>query len=192
MNDTVMKYAGRAALLALVSIYIQAAVQGDLQTNPNWTISRVMVYPYNTPITNYVLFPCFLTICLMYAGKHHCSSRIRGGAVVAVVGGIGLMMYPVTTHEKEHAICAGVVFLSSLFWFPECSNNQFKTFAASSVFFIGGFAMDFIYRSMAKRGNEINYVSFVPSICCAIGELGIFTTWGKMVQNEKSDQKKNL
>ena len=43
MNGTVMKYAGRAALLALVSIYIQAAAQGDLQTNPNWTISRVMV-----------------------------------------------------------------------------------------------------------------------------------------------------
>lgn len=189
MNDAAMKYAGILALVALFSIYMQAAIQGDLQTNPDWTISRVMVYPSNAPIAKHVLFPCFLTICLMYAAKHYHSYRIQAGAVVAVVGGIGLIIYPVTAHEKEHIICAAIVFLSSGFWFPECTGNQFKTFALSSVFFIGGFAMAFL---VDESESEISYMSFVPSACCAIGELGIFTTWGVMVRNDKSDNKNKI
>jgi hypothetical protein len=182
-NASVIKYAGRAALLALLFIYIQSWMAKDLQSNPNWTISRVMVYPYNYLILKIILFPCFLIICISYSVRHE-STRIRAGSVVAITGGIGLIQYPVTTNESEHAICALVVFLSSIFWFPECSNHQFIFFAASSIFFIGGFAMGAFYDSKLPT-KDIDYLSFVPSICCAMGEFGIFITWGFMVQNEK-------
>ena len=189
-TDEALKYAGRAALFGLALIYLQAASREDLQSNPNWTISRVMVYDYNAPVTNFVLFPAFLTISLLYAVKHRFSARIRAGAAVAVAGGMGLMAYPVTTHETEHVVCALVVFLSSYFWYPECSSRQFQTFAASSVFFLGGFAMEsWFHRSKSVGEREISWLSFGPSISCVSGELGIFTTWGIMVQNEKSDGK---
>ena len=190
INDATLKYSGIIALLALFSIYMQAAVRGDLQTNPDWTISRVMVYPYNEPISKYILFPCFLTITSMYAVKyydHHDCYRIQTGAVFAVIGGIGLMIYPVTTRENEHVICALVVFLSSYFWFPECTEYQFKTFAAFSFFFTGGFALGFVRGTFIESEKENNMLSFLPSLCCAIGEFGIFITWGIMVRNKISD-----
>ena len=55
-----LESAGKAALIGLAVIYTRAAVQGDLWSNPNWTISNVMVYPYNVNILYFVLFPAFV------------------------------------------------------------------------------------------------------------------------------------
>ena len=184
--DRVLAIAGNVALLGLATVYAQAgALHGDLLTNPNWTISRVMVYPYNLPVTYAVLFPAFLTICVFYALKLE-SVRVRSGSAVAIAGGIGLIAHPVTTHELEHVLCALVVFASSGFWFPECSERQFRNFAASTGFFFGGFLCDVALNGgggvVGADAGGRTLLAFVPSACCAAGELGIFVTWGQMVQ----------
>ena len=125
----------------------------------------------------------------------------RIGSVVAICGGIGLILNPVTTKEMEHLICAFIVFLSSYFWYPECTVFQLKTFCISTLFFFGGFALDIIFAvfHLNKITNEKNsssiimssFLPFLPSIICMLGEFGIFITWGIMVQNEDVTKKKN-
>jgi len=183
--DTVLKYVGRIALFVLVLIYTQALFYGNLLSNPNWTISNVMVYNYNQNFTNYILFPCYLMICIIYSFKLNVL-RIRVGSLIAIIGGIGLILYPVTTRKNEHMICALIIFSSSYFWYPECNRNQLKTFFISSIFFLGGFIILGIVKDVVRtemREGEMNFLLYLPSICCMLGELGIFITWGVMVQN---------
>ena len=198
-NET-LKYVGRIAMIILILIYIKASSYGKLWTNPDWTISNVMVYDFNLKLTHYILFPCFLSICIVYSLK--CKLlRIRIGSVVAICGGIGLILNPVTTKEMEHLICAFIVFLSSYFWYPVCTVFQLKTFCISTLFFFGGFALDIIFAvfHLNKITNEKNsssiimssFLPFLPSIICMLGEFGIFITWGIMVQNEDVTKKKN-
>ena len=179
LHNAILKYAGRTALIALITIYFQAISRGDLITNKNWTISRVMVYKYNQNITHWILFPCFLIICIVYALKYNLL-RIRIGSGVAILGSFGLIYHPVTTSSFYHLVSAGIVFLSSYFWYLECNSVQLKVFLVSSIFFIGGFVFDRIFID-----------SYAPSICCMIGELGIFITWGLMVQNNTKGTKSN-
>ena len=184
--DRVLEFTGKLALLGLAVIYAQAGlIQGDLLSNPNWTISFVMVYSYNLPVTYAVLFPAFITICVFYALKLD-SVRVRSGSAVAIAGGIGLIAHPVTTHELEHVVFALVVFASSGFWYPECSVRQFRNFACSSVLFFGGFLGDVALNGgggvIGADAGRRTLMTFVPSACCAAGELGIFVTWGQMVQ----------
>jgi hypothetical protein len=192
--DTTLKIAGTVALSALVCIYVRAGLHGDLWSNQNWTISNVMVYPYNKMLTNFIMFPCFLTMCIVYSLKLDLA-RVRIGSTVAVVGGFGLMMNPVTTKEFEHIVCAFVVFLSSCFWFPECNADQFKTFKWSTILFFGGFVLDFVVNGMEDNEDSspgsvvVRVCRLLPSVCCMCGELGIFITWGRMVQNPLSSIK---
>jgi hypothetical protein len=188
--EKVLASAGNVALIGLAAIYTRAAIQRDLLANPNWTISSVMVYPYNLPITYFVIFPAFITICAFYALKLD-SARVRTGAAVAVVGGLGLIAHPVTTHETEHVLFALLIFTSSGFWYPECTDKQFRNFVASTIFFFGGFLLDLFLNGgggvvgiAAGQGGRVNLplLRFVPSICCAVGELGIFVSWGQMTQ----------
>ena len=180
--DTILKYSGRISLLVLLTIYIRAASRGVLFTNPDWTISNVMIYDFNQILTHCILFPCFLVICVVYSLKRTVV-RIRLGSIVAIVGGIGLIWNPVTTNPKQHLICAFVVFLSSYFWYPECTVTQLNIFLFSATFFFGGFLMDNLMdnTNLSFVKNEIT--SFIPSIICMVGEYGIFLTWGNMVQN---------
>ena len=190
-----LKISSMLALCTLVCIYVRAGLHGDLWSNQNWTISNVMVYPYNKFVTNFLLFPCFLTMCIFYSFKLDLT-RVRIGSTVAVVGGIGLMMNPVTTNQTEHIVCAFIVFLSSYFWYPECNAKQFQTFSVSTVLFFGGFALDFAVngtKDMHTRSSSsviVHAYQFVPSVCCMLGELGIFITWGQMVQNPLSQKKR--
>ena len=181
-TDGVLRNTGQAAVAMLFFIYTQAAIRGDLWSNPNWTISNVMVYPYNQLLTHLVIFPAFVTICVVYSVKLKVL-RVRVGSAVAVVGAIGLIAHPVNTDPRVHAGFAFVIFLSSYFWYPECKPTQFRNFGVSSVLFIGGFALD-----EANNKTEIlgGLLQFLPSVCCMIGELGIFVTWGSMVQNKSS------
>ena len=187
-----LKISSMLALCTLVCIYVRAGLHGDLWSNQNWTISNVMVYPYNKFVTNFLLFPCFLTMCIFYSFKLDLT-RVRIGSTVAVVGGIGLMMNPVTTNQTEHIVCAFIVFLSSYFWYPECNAKQFQTFSVSTFLFFGGFALDFAVngtKDMRSSSSVIVHAyQFLPSVCCMLGELGIFITWGQMVQNPLSQKK---
>ena len=191
--DTVLLWAARVALAALLAIYARAAFHGTLWSDPNWTISNVMVTTFNQNITNFVLFPAFFTICIAYGLKQG-RMRVYKGSVVAIIGGIGLMANPVTTNSVEHITCAGIVFLSSFFWYPECNETQFRTFSFASVLFIGTFVFDTASQIVTGRAaltgatmdqSPINssWYSITSSLCCLTGELGIFATWGCMVQN---------
>ena len=208
-HDSVLTVSGRVALLALGSIYAQALHRGDLLANPDWTISHVMVYSYNSWLAHYILFPAFLAICVCYAQKKRGdpeSPRVTMGSVVATVGGIGVIANPVTTHKELHLFFALVVFTASAFWYPQCSARQLQTFAVSAVFFLGGGAAAAVVAngigegggarnktappSGQVRGEEesevgLGLLSFLPSVCCMAGELGILTTWGLMVQLKK-------
>ena len=179
--DTVMGLAGQAGLIALVVIYLQAAFNGDLFLNPDWTISNVMVYEYNRLPTKCVLFPVFLCLCVSYSLKLDTLS-VRMGSAVATIGGIGLMAYPVTTHESEHLFFAFVTFVSSWFWYPGCNPRQFRTFCVSSAFFVGGFVLNVAAR-LCAISSAGGILAYLPSVCCMAGEWGIFITWGRMVQN---------
>eukprot|EP01047_Picozoa_sp_COSAG01_P077685 COSAG01_NODE_14081_length_1498_cov_1.721944_2_plen_188_part_00 len=130
--DIVLRYAGQLALATLVAIYCQAAFYGDLWSDPNWTISNVMVYSYNQHLTNTFLFPCFFTLCVFYSLKLD-HWRVRLGSAVAITGGVGLMIHPVNTHQLEHKVFALVTFLSSWFWYPQCTDWQFRYAPHSSV-----------------------------------------------------------
>jgi len=215
----VFKYTGSVALGILAILYLQASFYGDLWSNPNWTISNVMVYDYNKQLTHYLLFPCYIVLCVVYFFKHTNIVRIRLGSVVAIVGGIGLILHPVTTHKTGHLACAGLVFSSSYFWYPECTPVQLQTFCLSSIFFLGGFVLDIIMATItvtAKTASVVasvsasasasasigditvendtavlSFSSFVPSFLCMLGEFGIFITWGIMIQNPLSACKKN-
>ena len=150
----------------------------------DWTISNVMVYEYNDKLTSFVMFPAFLAICIAYGLKLPHLPRVQMGSVVAVIGGIGLVTNPVTTRQLEHNISAGITFLSSWFWYPECTSSQFKTFAVSSVFFVGGFAATALLVDYSNDATGLQGpLRHLPSICCMLGEMGIFITWGYMVQN---------
>jgi hypothetical protein len=133
------------------------------------------------------MFPTFLTICIAYSLKLDIL-RVRMGSIVAVIGGIGLMAFPVTTYPHEHTVWALVVFLSSWFWYPECNGGQFWTFGISSVFFIGGYVIDQTDDAKSLAGM----FRYLPSICCMVGELGIFITWGSMVQNVRPHRQNPL
>ena len=67
--DTILKYSGRISLLVLLTIYIRAASRGVLFTNPDWTISNVMIYDFNQILTHCILFPCFLVICVVRVNR---------------------------------------------------------------------------------------------------------------------------
>ncbi len=189
--ERVLAFAGYLALAALAAIYTQSgAVHRDLWENPNWTISRVMIYEYNLGITYFALFPAFLTICVFYSVKLH-KLRIWCGSTVAIAGGVGLIANPVTTHAVPHVLFALVIFAASGFWFPECSARQFRRFAVSSACFFGGFLLDVAAnggggvvgtRGLLGSGWLYGGMAFMPSVMCAGGELGIFVTWGQMVQ----------
>ena len=180
--DSALASGGTVALVGLAAIYVRAGLQRDLISNPNWTISNVMVYDYNLPITYFVLFPSFLTICIAYSAKMRLA-RVKLGAVLAIAGSLGLMLHPVTTHKVEHVFFALIIFASSGFWYHECTNAQFRRFIFSSMFFFGGFTLDLLLNGGggAIRGR-LPLIEFLPSVCCALGELGIFITWGQMTQ----------
>ena len=203
-HDMVLTVSGKVALACLGAIYSQSLIRGDLFVNPDWTISNVMVQPYNASVTHYVLFPSFLTMCMCYARKKSGSKdalRVAMGSIVAIIGGIGMIAFPVTTHELEHVFFAFVTFTSSAFWYPQCTPSQFRTFAVSSLFFIGGFCCEPATRDAVSaavaHGLNMNFGTsdrevvsgqgrlFVPSACCMAGELGILITWGQMVQGAK-------
>ena len=57
-NET-LKYVGRIAMIILILIYIQASSYGKLWTNPDWTISNVMVYDFNLKLTQLYAVLCF-------------------------------------------------------------------------------------------------------------------------------------
>jgi hypothetical protein len=174
--DTVLRCAGRLALVLLGTIYFRAAVvSGNLWSDPDWTISNVMVYPCNEQLTNLLLFPAYLTMCIVYSLKLS-SPRIRLGSIAATIGGIGLIAYPTTTNRHEHLAFVLLTFVSSLFWYPECTATQFKTFGFSSVLFLGGAAVGHV----RQRGQAF---PFLPSFTCMMGEFGIFITWGWMLLN---------
>eukprot|EP01052_Picozoa_sp_SAG31_P072719 SAG31_NODE_31708_length_365_cov_0.763158_1_plen_73_part_10 len=68
--DEFLLRAGQLALTTLALIYLQAAlVSGDLWSDSNWTISNVMVHPCNRHLTNFVLFPVFVSMCIVYSVK---------------------------------------------------------------------------------------------------------------------------
>ena len=180
--ESALSWASRLALVMLVTMYARAAaaVDGSLWTDADWTISNVMVKPANQAITRFALFPAYLTICMTYGLKVGVS-RVYWGSAVAIVGGVRLMACPVTTHPFEHTICALTVFLSSWFWYPECNEAQLRAFLVASVFFIGGALASEIsswHDAAAAQGTK-----YIPSVCCLAGELGIFVTWGYMVQH---------
>ena len=62
--DSALASGGTVALVGLAAIYVRAGLQRDLISNPNWTISNVMVYDYNVPITYFVLFPRQLPVLI--------------------------------------------------------------------------------------------------------------------------------
>jgi hypothetical protein len=180
--DTVLRRTGQLALVLLATIFFRAAfVSGDLWSDSDWTISNVMIYPCNEHLTYFGLAPAYLIMCTVYSLKLS-SLRIRLGSVTAVVGGLGLIAYPTTTHMPEHLAFAFVIFLSSLFWHPECSAAQFHTFGISSVLFLAGGAVEAVLKHLKHLGGAI---SFWPSFCCMVGEFGIFITWGCMLLNPR-------
>ena len=103
LADAILTVAARTALAVLAIFYCQAALRGDLWSNRSWTISTVMVYGYNDTLTKYVLFPAFLSICVAYSLKLNVR-RIIMGLIVASVGGVGLIAYPVTTNPFGHNV----------------------------------------------------------------------------------------
>ena len=168
----------------LITIYFQAALYGDLWSDPNWTISNVMVYPCNEHLTNFVMFPAFLTMCIVYSLKLDIL-RVRLGSIMAVIGGVGLIGNPVTTNRLGHTVFALVTFLSSWFWYPECNETQLRIFVISSVLFVGGALLDWggIFQLLG------GFFSYLPSVCCMTGEMGIFVTWGCMLLNPPKQRK---
>jgi len=80
-----LSVAGRTALALLGVFYLQAFLKGDLRSDSNWTISRIMAYPYNEPISILLMLPTALTITTAYAYKRE-EFRIRAGSALAVVG----------------------------------------------------------------------------------------------------------
>jgi hypothetical protein len=197
LYEQILKYTTRTAMFCLVILYLQAFWHGNLWTDLDWTISNVMVYDYNRHMTHYLLFPCYLIICMTYAMKSTVPTlkytgriRMRLGAVVAIGGGIGLIMHPITTHGDAHLLYAGVVFCSSLCWYPETTQDQWYAFCYASLLFIGGFGLGLFGTWLNNMYGVPNApTSRVPSMCCMLGEFGIFITWGSMVQNDAREQK---
>ena len=65
-----------------------------------------------------------------------------------------------------------------------------RTFGMSSVLFIGGFAVEECPMARAFH-HQGGVCAYMPSVCCMVGEVGILTTWGTMLQNHPTSMQRS-
>lgn len=158
------------AVYTLIQCYMRAAA--DMALNPDWSISRIIAYPYNAATANGILLPALCIMVVLYMEHFSDKGHVWDGGVCALVGFPVVFFFNIIDHTLLHGSSLTFFVLASWKWKRDLTPGQ-------SICAVTGLIV-----ALAGKGLLAWKPFWVFGAMLGLGEVLILSAWATMILNE--------